>query len=321
VRREVSCFHYEKKGAMMQALDIVAYQKDMKWEEYLVPRSLDEALEMLDRYHGAARVIAGGTDIVPANRKGGTCKVLIDITRIPGLNTIRLDGKTVMIGPLVTHTEVALSELIRKSGMALTEGASRLGSPQIRNIATVAGNILNAQPGADTLIPLLALDGSVTIHGRQSERCVPLAELFTGLGKTTIDSTKEIVTQISFTGLERWEASAAMRLAKRKTLVLPILTVAVVIGTDSSVKTFTKARIAVGPVATTPFRCKAAEEILVGSPVGEMVIKKAASDAAKAANPRSSLIRGTSEYRKAMVAVLVERGIVTALKRLEENNG
>jgi carbon-monoxide dehydrogenase medium subunit len=307
---------------MMKAFEIVAYAKDMEWEEYLVPGSLDDALEMLERYRGAARVIAGGTDIVPATRKRATgIKALVDITRIPDLNTIRLDGGTVKIGPLVTHTEVALSRLIRERGMALAEGASQLGSPQIRNIATVAGNIINAQPGADTVIPLLALDGSVTILSRQGERTIPLAELFTGIGRTTIDSTKEIVTQISFPALGKGEASAAMRLAKRKTLVLPILTVAVVVGTDPGRKSFIKARIAVGPVATTPMRCKAAEEILSGSPVSEQVIRKAAAEAEKAANPRTSLIRGTSEYRKAMVAVLVERGIAAALKRLEESNG
>ena len=306
----------------MQAQEIVAYRKDMEWEEYLVPGSLDEALGMLERYRGAARIIAGGTDIVPASRKGAPgIKALVDITRIPGLNTIRLDGGTVRIGPLVTHTEVALSGLIRERGMALAEGASQLGSPQIRNIATVAGNIVNAQPGADTVIPLMALDGSVTILSRQGERTIPLAELFTGIGRTTIDSTKEIVTQISFPALGKGEASAAMRLAKRKTLVLPILTVAVVVGTDPARKNFTKVRIAVGPVATTPMRCKAAEEILAGRPIGEEVIKKAAAEAEKAANPRTSLIRGTSEYRKAMVAVLVERGIAAALKRLEESNG
>lgn len=306
----------------MKPLEIVAYQKDMEWEEYLVPGSLDEALEMLDRYRGAARVIAGGTDIVPASRKGAPhVKVLVDITRIPGLDAITLDGDTVKIGPLVTHTEVARSGLILERGSALAEGASRLGSPQIRNIATVAGNILNAQPGADTVIPLLALDGSVTVKSRQGQRTLPLADLFTGIGKTKIDSTKEIVTEISFPALGKGEASAAMRLAKRKTLVLPILTVAVVVGVDAGAKTFAKARIALGPVATTPFRCTAAEAMLTGSPVGDEVIKKAAAEAAKAANPRTSLIRGTSEYRKAMVAVLVERGIAQALKRLEGNNG
>ena len=306
----------------MQAQEIVAYRKDMEWEEYLVPRSLEEALEMLQHYRGAARVIAGGTDIVPANRRGAPdIKALVDITRIPGLNRIELAGETVKIGPLVTHTEAALSELIRERGMALAEGASRLGSPQIRNIATLAGNIVNAQPGADTVIPLLALDGSVTVRGAQGERTIPLAELFTGVGRTTIDSTREIVTGISFPALGKGEASAAMRLAKRKTLVLPILTVAVVVGTDPGRKTFTKARIAVGPVATTPLRCVAAEEILAGSPIGDAVIRKAAAEAEKAANPRTSLIRGTSEYRKAMVQVLVERGIATALKRLEESNG
>jgi carbon-monoxide dehydrogenase medium subunit len=307
---------------MMQAQEIVAYRKDMEWEEYLVPRSLDEALEMLERYRGAARVIAGGTDIVPASRKGTPwIKALVDITRIPNLDTITLDGETVKIGPLVTHTEVALSGLIRERGLALAEGASQLGSPQIRNVATVAGNIINAQPGADTVIPLLALDGSVTILSRQGERTIPLAELFTGIGRTKIDSTKEIVTRISFPALAKGEASAAVRLAKRKTLVLPILTVAVVVGTDPGRKSFTKVRIAAGPVATTPMRCKAAEAILAGNPIGEAVIRKAAAEAEKAAKPRTSLIRGTSEYRKAMVAVLVERGIAAALKRLEESNG
>jgi len=129
------------------------------------------------------------------------------------------------------------------------------------------------------------------------------------------------VTQISFPALGKGEASAAVRLAKRKTLVLPILTAAVVVGTDPARKNFTKVRIAVGPVATTPMRCKAAEEVLTGRPIGEEVIKKAAAEAEKAANPRTSLIRGTSEYRKAMVAVLVERGIAAALERLEESNG
>jgi CO/xanthine dehydrogenase FAD-binding subunit len=141
------------------------------------------------------------------------------------------------------------------------------------------------------------------------------------VGRTTIDSTQEIVTRISFPALGKGEASAAMRLAKRKTLVLPILTVAVVVGTDPGATRFTRARIAVGPVATTPFRCKAAEAILTGSPIGTEVIRKAAAEAATAANPRTSLIRGTSEYRKAMVAVLVERGIAAALKRVEESNG
>ncbi|MFH1009478.1 MAG: xanthine dehydrogenase family protein subunit M [Candidatus Latescibacterota bacterium] len=303
---------------MVQGLEIVAYRKDMEWEEYLVPKSLDEALEMLEQYPGVARIIAGGTDIVPASRKGTMAiKALVDITRIPGLDKIILDRGTVKIGPLVTHTEVALSGIIRERGMALAEGASHLGSPQIRNIGTVAGNIISAQPGGDTLIPLLSLDGSVTVMSRQGERTVPLTELFTEVGQTTIDSTKEIVTRISFPALGKGEASASLRLAKRKTLVLPILTVSVVIGADQSRKNFTKARIAMGPVATIPVLCTAAGEMLEGSTISEEVIKKAAAEAEKVANPRTSLIRGTSEYRKAMVAVLVERGITAALKRLE----
>jgi carbon-monoxide dehydrogenase medium subunit len=306
----------------MQGLEISAFAKEMEWEEYLVPATLEEALEALERYGGGARVLAGGTDVVPLGRKGGMgLKAAVDITRLPGLSEIRLDGETIRIGALVTHAEVAKSPLIRDKATALAEGASRLGSPQTRNIGTVAGNVVNAQPGADSVIPLLALDASVTVRSRRGERTVPLTELFTGVGTSTIDSTREIVTEISFPSLQDNEVSAATRLAKRKGLALPILTAAVVVRVDAAHRVFTGARIAVGPVATTPFRCKGAEELLTGSAVGAEAVKRAAADAAKAANPRTSLVRGSADYRKAMVAVLVERSLDTALERLERSNG
>lgn len=306
----------------MQSLEIAAFPKEVPWEEYFLPRTLDEALEILDRYKGAARVLAGGTDVVPLARKGSLAvRAAVDLSRIPGLDGIRLEGETVRLGALVTQTEVARSALLRERATALAEGASKLGSPQIRNVATVVGNVLNAQPGADSTIPLLALDASVTVRSRTGERTVRLGELFTGVGRTTVDSTREIVTEISFPALQEGEASAAVRLAKRKALVLPILTAAVVVRVDQGRKVFTGASIAVGPVATTPLRCKTAEDLLTGGPVGPEPIRKAAAEAARLANPRTSPIRGTTEYRKAMVAVLVERGIEAALERLERSNG
>ncbi len=300
----------------------VSYTKEIEWEEYFLPQNVDEALDILEKYRGTARIIAGGTDIVPASRKGQMdIKAVVDITNIKGLNFLSLEDATVRIGPLLTHTQVARSSLIREKGMALAEGASRVGSPQVRNVGTVAGNIINAQPGADTVIPLIALDGSVTVKSKQAERTIPLINLFTGIGKTIIDSTKEIVTSISFPALGEGEASAAVRLAKRKTLVLPVLTVAVKITLDDEKKIFVGAVIAAGPVATTPFRCSGAERLLIGSHVNSESIRGVAQEAAKEAKPRTSLLRGTSEYRKAMVEVLVERAIKIALKRMEGSNG
>lgn len=303
--------------------EIVAYTKQREWDEYLVPKSVEEALKLLRKYKGQARIIAGGTDIVVASRKREMAAgVLIDITRIPHIAGISAgkDG-IIRIGAATTHAEIAASPVIRSKAMALAEGASRLGSPQIRNIGTVGGNIVNGQPGADTVIPLLALDAGITVAGPRGERNIPLSSLYQGIGETKVDPTKELVTQVSFPALKKGEASAALRLAKRKSLVLPILTVAVVVGADVKKGKFKFARIAAGPVATTPFRCHKAEEVLSGAAISDEAIIRAAHEAQQEAKPRTSLIRGTSEYRKAMVGVLVERAIREALKRLEGSNG
>jgi len=208
---------------------------------------------------------------------------------------------------------------VQEKGMALAEGASRVGSPQVRNIGTVAGNIINAQPGADTVIPLVALGGSIAVKSKAGERIISLNDLFLDVGKTKIDSTKEIVTAIYVPAQRENEASAAVRLAKRKALTLPVLTVAVKI--NNTKKVFKGVTVAAGPVATIPFRCTSAERLLVNNEINDEIILKAAKEAADEARPRTSLIRGSSEYRKAMVTVLVERAIKLALKRLEAKNG
>jgi CO/xanthine dehydrogenase FAD-binding subunit len=300
----------------------VAYAKEREWEQYFLPRTLKEALKLLEKFAGEARIIAGGTDLVVQSRNGSMRpKVLVDITRIGGLDYISLEKDVIRIGCLVTHAQVADSSLIYEKARALGEGASRLGSPQIRNMGTVVGNIVNAQPGADTTIPLLALDASVKVVSAKGEKWILLRELFTGVGKSKIESTREIVTEILFPALKKEESSAALRLAKRKALVLPILTAAVVLSADLKTRKFKQCRIAVGPVAVTPLRCRDAEGILSGAPIGDDVIGKAAAKASSAANPRTSLIRGSREYRQAMVAVLVEKAIKTALQRLEGYNG
>jgi carbon-monoxide dehydrogenase medium subunit len=307
----------------MRFSETVVYTKEREWEEYFVPRTLEEAIKLLKRFKGKARVIAGGTDLVVQARQGGLReKVLIDISRVAGLSNIKVDKGVIRIGAAATHNKVAESALIVERAQALAEGASRVGSPQIRNIGTMGGNIVNGQPGADTAIPLLALDATVKVAGGKKERTIPLKEFFVGIGQTKVDSTKEIVTEISFPALKKGEASCALRLAKRKTLALPVLTVAVVVSVkNENMRTFKDVRIAVGPVAVTPLRCLQAEKILIDHPVTDTLIAEAAQQAAKEANPRSSLIRGTSTYRKAMVAVLVERAVRSAVERSEENNG
>ena len=245
----------------------------------------------------------------------------MDITRIPGLDEIKLENGTIRIGALVTHAQVAQSPLIREKALSLSEGASRLGSPQIRNLGTVTGNIVSGQPGADTTIPLLALDAKVKVKSKQGERTVSLTEFFLDTGKTLVDSTREMVTEIIFSPLAEDESSISLRLARRKALALPILTVSVVVSADLKQKKFNRVRIALGPVAPIPFRPREAEQMLASASIADGVIKGAARKAAQEASPRTSLLRGSEAYRREIIANLVERGIRKGLERLEVKHG
>jgi CO/xanthine dehydrogenase FAD-binding subunit len=300
----------------------LVWPKRLHWEKYFRPQNIPEALKILEEFQGKARLLAGGTDLIAQIRSRETApKVLVDITRIPGLDEIKLKDGMIRIGALVTHAQVAQSLLIQEKALALSEGASQLGSPQIRNLGTVVGNIVSGQPGADTTIPLLALGAEVKVKSAKGERTVPLTQFFLDTGKTMVDSTREMVAEISFSPLAKNESSVSLRLARRKALALPILTVSVVISADMKQKKFNYVRIALGPVAPTPFRSTQAEQMLASATIADGVVKEAAQKASQEANPRTSLLRGSEEYRREIIANLVERGIHKGLDRLEVRHG
>jgi CO/xanthine dehydrogenase FAD-binding subunit len=300
----------------------LVWPKRLHWEKYFRPQTIHEALKILEEFQGKARLLAGGTDLIVQIRSRETQpKALVDITRIPGLDEIKLEDGLIRIGALVTHAQIAQSPLIREKATALSEGASQLGSPQIRNLGTVAGNIVSGQPGADTTIPLLALDAKVKIASKQGERIVPLTEFFLDTGKTVLDSTREMVVEIFFSSLAENESSVSLRLARRKALALPILTVSVVVSADIKQKKFNRIRIALGPAASIPFRPREAEQMLASASISDGVIKEAAKKAAQEANPRTSPLRGSEAYRREIVANLVERGIRKGIERLEVKHG
>jgi len=299
----------------------LVWPKHLHWEKYFRPQTIPEALGLLEKYKGSARIIAGGTDLLLQIRNGDLePKALVDITRIPGLDRVRLEGGRIKIGGVVTHTQVVQSRLIEERAMALKEGASWLGSPQIRNIGTLSGNIVSGQPGADTTIPLLALNAQVKVVNKKGERIIPLAEFFIDTGKTAVDSSREILTEVSFPALKKGETSISLRLARRKALALPILSLAIVLSADLAKRKFKYARIAMGPVGPIPFRARETENLLAGAPISEAIIKEAAQKAAQESNPRTSLLRGSEGYRRNMVANLVERGIRIGIERLEGKN-
>jgi CO/xanthine dehydrogenase FAD-binding subunit len=287
----------------------------MKWEEYFVPTSLEEALAMLKERQGQARVIAGGTDlIIQLKKKEVTTKRLVDVTNLDELKGIELEDGFIRVGACVTHQELASSRLIRERAAALAEGASQVGSPQIRNMGTVGGNIVNAQPAADTVVPLMALEAEVEVATATGTRREPLGGLCVGPGQCTVDSTAEILTGVWFRALGPHRGSAFERLAKRKALALPILNAAAVVTLNDGGDTFQEVRLAVGPIGPTPSRAFNAEEALRGAAVEAQAIAAAMKIAAQEAQPRSNPLRGSQEYRQEMVKVLLHRSIERAVQ-------
>ncbi len=283
----------------------------LPWTKYLFPHTVEEALEMLAAYGGRARLIAGGTDLVLQAERGQVhAEVMVDITRIPGLDFLEERDGWICIGPQVTHAQVAASQLVREKAGVLAQACGSVGGPQIRHVGTLVGNVVNAMPAADGAVALFALDAEVEVTDCSGQAWRPIADLYAGVGKCRVDPCAQMVTGIRFRPLPSGTGWAYIRLAQRKALILPMLNTAVVAEVEAGF--FRDVRIAVGPVAPMPFRALAAEELLRGAPVGEESIAEAARLAEEAASPRDSVIRGSAEYRKAMVGVLVRRALARA---------
>ncbi len=295
--------------------------KDLHWcrdiplKEYLVPETIPQALQMLSAYDGRARLIAGGTDvIVDLRRRNYGVEALVDVSRIRGLEGIDLQGNRITLGGMVTHAQTATSSLIREKAGLLALACSRVGSPQIRSIATLAGNLVSGQPAADASIPLLALNADVTIASVNGERVVPLKEFFLDLGRTVVDPTREILTRIEFDALGPNQGGCALRLSKRKALSLPMLVCAVVVTVDAAKQIIADAAVALGPVAPIPYRDQGLESVIKGKSVSMETLHEVAENASAQCTPRDSLLRGSCDYRREMVKVLVRRGLKTALE-------
>lgn len=294
--------------------------KDFHWgreiaiKQYLQPLTAQDALKMLSEHEGRALIIAGGTDVVPMLRQGDLeVDTLVDITRLPGMNRIEAEGESICMGGLVTHGQVNSSPLIREKAGLLAEAAGAVGSPQIRNVATVAGNLVSAQPAADLTLPLLTLDARVTILSKAGEREVPLTQFYPGKGRTGLDCSREILTRIRFAALQKNQGGCYLRLSMRRALSLPMLVLAAVVKVDPEKRTIIEAAISLGPVAPTPFRASKTESKLRNASICAETLEKAAHQAFEESNPRSSLLRGSTDYRKAMVKVFIRRGLSRAL--------
>lgn len=296
-------------------MSIIYYNTMPTFEYYFRPETVEEVVSLLMRYGEEAKILAGGTDLLVLMRSRSVVpKCVVDITRLPGLDYIKKEKTdTLKIGALATLRAVELSNLVKEEYPLLNEAVTRMANTQIRNMATVVGNICRASPSADTAPPLLALEASVEISGPDESRIVPLESFFTGPGETVLKPS-EMVTEILVPKLRTNTGTAFLRATRVAADLAKVSVASVVVVEDGTCKV---ARIALGGVAPTPIRARAAEDLLMGNKLEDRVIEEAASLAVEESKPISD-VRSTEEYRREICKVLVSRAIKTSLERAQE---
>lgn len=280
------------------------------WNKYYNVTSTEQALEILNQYQEQARIVAGATDLIIEFEKGlrKTTDVLIDITRIKGLNQITLDeDQNIHIGPLVTHNDIASSKLIQERALPLAQAAWEVGSPQIRNRGTIAGNLITASPANDTITPLMALQANLVLKSKDGLRVVSIEDFYLGVRKSILQSN-EMVTDIYFPALDASQIGQFIKFALRRAQAISLVNVAIICEIEN--KSVQNAKITLGAVAPTIIHAKEAEQFLVGKTLSEDVINQASYLAQKATKPISD-VRGSASYRKTMVKVITKRALLS----------
>ena len=290
--------------------------------EYHFAATLEDALTQLSRYGPEGKVLAGGTDLVLAMKhKKVLPRHVISLRKVGDLAYILEDAERLRIGALATHSQICGNDTLRRRTPALWQAVSLIGSWQIRNIATIGGNLCNASPAADSAPPLLALDARVVIADIKGEKEVPVSSFFTGPGATVL-SPDQLLKEIIIEPPDPQSAGCYLKLMRKKAVDLALVGVAFQGQIDDSGKRLSGVEIGLGGVAPTPIRARGAEAILNGLEYRDAL--KALPDAARAAVKETSPItdiRATAEYRKAIVEVFVRRAGEKALKALFEQGG
>jgi len=283
---------------------------------YLVPKTLDEAVSLHESYGDRAKYVAGGTDVlVKIKEEKLAPDYLISLRHLLDQQAPYLNHESgeLVIGAFVTHRQIEKSSIVQLKYPILHDAVKNIGSVQIRNVATIGGNLVNAVPSADGAIPLIALDAKVHIYGTRGRRSMDLRRFFLGPGQCDLERG-EILTEIVVPPVAPNSGGAYIKYGRRAAMELPMLGVGVMLMLEDDRTTCAQARICLGVAAPTPLRCLEAEKYLVGRVVDEKTLAEAGRIAGEESKVRDS-IRGVAWYRREMVSVLVKRMGLKALER------
>jgi carbon-monoxide dehydrogenase medium subunit len=280
--------------------------------DYFEPKTVGEAVSLLAKYGAEAKIIAGGTDMLVDMKYKEEPGCLINIKKIPGLSSIQENGGSLRIGALTTIRDVETNALVRDKLTVLWESSHQFASLQIRNTATIGGNICRASPSGETLAPLLVLEAKGKCVSADGEKTEPFSSLFQGPGKTSLGS-KGLLTAIDVPYPAAGSKSVYLKHAVRGAMDIAMVGVAVLVTPDATKNNVQDVRIGLGAVAPTPIRATKTEALLRGKPLSTALIKEAAAMAATESSPIDDQ-RSSAENRRWIVDALTRRGLTQTWK-------
>jgi carbon-monoxide dehydrogenase medium subunit len=275
--------------------------------DYFEPKTVSEALALLAKHGTEAKVIAGGTDVMVDIKYKEEPGCLVNIKKIPGLGAIQENGASLRIGPLVTIHELETNKLVREKLPVLWSASHQFASLQIRNTATIGGNICRASPSGETLAPLLVLEAKGKLAFSDGEKTEPFASFFQGPGKSSLGA-KGLLTGIDVPYPAAGSRSVYLKHAVRGAMDIAMVGVAVLITPDAAKNSLQDVRIGLGAVAPTPIRAAKTEALLRGKPLTAALLKEAGALAASESSPISDQ-RSSAENRRWIVEALTRRGL------------
>lgn len=285
------------------------------WKSYLQPKTLAEALDAFVTAPKPVIPIAGGTDLLLDLEQGrhAAIQTLVDVTGIKELHSLEIRVDKLFIGAGIPVSQITRDPLVNMHAQALIEACELIGGPQVRNVATLGGNVAHALPAADGTIGLLALDAEVEIANITGNRLLPFSDLFLGPGKSVLKHGEELIVGFYLPLKTDNQASCFKRIMRPQGVALPIINLAVWLSrAKDSVNAI---RIAVGPGAPVPWRARSAEDALTGKSMNEELVNNALEALLDRVGFRSSPRRAGSDYRRHLVKTLFKDTLITAWER------